>query len=44
MTKRSINVEEILLCAHGNFQEDSNILEPSIIIIIINYYVIIINS
>ena len=38
--KFSINFEEILSCAHGNFEEKNKVLEPSIIII--NYCIIII--
>ena len=42
MPKLYINFEEILLCAHGNSDEQNKVLESSIIII--NYCTIIINA
>jgi len=39
----SINIEEILSRANGNFQKQNDVLESSIIIII-NYCIIIINK
>ena len=42
MPKLSINFETILLCAHGNFEEHSKVLESSISTI--NYGIIIINA
>ena len=41
MSKISINFEEILLRAHGNFVAQNKALEPSVIII--NYCIITIN-
>jgi len=42
VTKLSINFEEILSCAHGNFEEQNMVLETSTNII--NYCTIIINA
>ena len=42
MPKFYINVEEILLHSHGNFEDQSKVLEPPIIII--NYCIIFINA
>jgi len=35
LAKLSINFEEILPRAHGNFDEQSKVLEPSIVIILL---------
>jgi hypothetical protein len=40
--KLPLNFEEIVRCAHGNFEDQNKILESSIIII--NYRIIIINA
>ena len=40
--KLSVDLEEILSRAHGNFEEQNKVLESSIIII--NYFVFIINK
>jgi len=40
--KLSITFEEILSRAHGNFEEQNKVLDPSIVII--NYCIIIINA
>jgi hypothetical protein len=42
VTNMTINSEKIILCAHGNFEEQNKVLESSIIII--NYLIIIINK
>ena len=42
MVKVSINLEEILSGARGNFEEQNKVLEPSTIIT--NYYITIINA
>jgi hypothetical protein len=40
--KLSIDFKEILSHAHGNFEEQNEVLEPSMIII--NYFIITINA
>ena len=42
MSKFSINFKEILLGAHGNFEEQNKVLES--FIMIINYCIVIINA
>jgi len=34
MTKASINFKEILLCVHGNFEEQNKVLWPTITLLL----------